>query len=148
MDGVYHRILFSKGFVVPPVWADLTLISLNLCAANPLIGATAGADFNMAAKGFQTTATFEQFVTWAIARLPAVQPGLWRLWVMDGYGPHCVSPIALEALRAAQIFAVIIPSHSSHLLQLQVTLSVSQCFTWVAGRGDFWSTEAGISSAY
>jgi DDE superfamily endonuclease len=123
MDGARLLSLFSRAKEIHHVqYAHFSISFPDVMAwsVDPLLNANKGATYRMAAKGFQTTATFEEYVTWVIPQLPSVAPGLWRLLVLDGYGPHCISPKALASLLQANIYAVIIPSHSSHLLQLQV----------------------------
>ena len=94
--------------------------------------------------------TFEEFIQWLLPLLPPVTGGLWRLLLLDGFGPHTMSPTALGALAAARISVVVIPPHTSHVLQLPVSFAgVVSVGTYAActGRCHFWTVEKRVSSS-
>jgi hypothetical protein len=109
-----------KGVRRPKGDCWLSCSGVILVTVDPLARATPGAGYSMTARGFQTSRSFLEYVRWAITKLPRVADGIWRIWLFDGFSAHMMSEEALKLLYDNRILALCIPSHSSHLIQLQV----------------------------
>ena len=77
--------------------------------------------------------TCKLLAEWYTARRKLKDPDncdkLWDILYMDGYGSHVMCPEALRILKDAQIYAIAIPSHTSHVCQMlntYVALAFSQ----------------------
>jgi hypothetical protein len=116
-----------------------------------MIGATPGSEFARSSKGYQTEVTFTAYVRFLVAKLPAVANGLWRVLILDGFGPHCLCEEALRVLTDNRFIVVCLPSHTSHWLQLHVRRCCISLFIFIfflmAGRCHLWNFEAVVPAA-